>query len=83
MPYCSRKYVDEEKNDPSRRPGMLREISLNSVDGIGLQEGKKRKHLKFDSSSDRQKYFRDPERRREVEFGPGVSFFLPRPLSRV
>jgi len=70
MPYCSRTYVDEEKNDPLRRPGMLRPMSLNSLDGISPQEGKKRKRLKFDSSSHRQKYFRDPERRKEIEFGP-------------
>ena len=81
MPYCSRTYVDEEKNDPLRRPRMLREMSLNSLDGISPNEGKRRKRLKFDSSSHRQKYFRDPERRKEVEFGPGVSFFfLPGPL---
>ncbi|KAF8703032.1 hypothetical protein AX14_014276 [Amanita brunnescens Koide BX004] len=67
MPYCSRKYVDEEMNAP-QGPGLLREISLNSQDGV--KTGKKRKHLKFDSSSHRQKYFRDPERRKEVEFGP-------------
>jgi hypothetical protein len=73
MPYCSRKYVDEEMNAP-QGPGLLREISLNSQDGV--KTGKKRKHLKFDSSSHRQKYFRDPERRKEVEFGPEVSFLL-------
>jgi len=73
MPYCSRKYVDEEMNASPRRPGMLREMSMNSQNGIDINTPKKerkRKQLKFESSSHRQKYFRDSERRTEVEFGP-------------
>ena len=63
-------------NASPRRPGMLREMSVNSLNGIDLnapRKEKKRKNLKFESSSQRQKYFRDPERRKEVEFGPDVS----------
>lgn len=73
MPYCSRKYVDEEMNASPRRPGMLREMSVNSIDINTPRKERKRKNLKFESSAQRQKYFRDPERRREVEFGPDVS----------
>lgn len=70
MPHFAYKHTDQPPNRPSRRPSMLREVSLNSMDSTGPRTGKKPKHLEFESVSQRRKYFRNAEQRREFELGP-------------
>ncbi|KAK2461311.1 hypothetical protein APHAL10511_006838 [Amanita phalloides] len=71
MPILKHSYAGDEAHDSPRRPGMLREMSLNSLNGAQLEKRrKKRQDMQFDNASQRQKHFKNAEHRKEVEFGP-------------
>ncbi|KAF8627911.1 hypothetical protein AX15_004174 [Amanita polypyramis BW_CC] len=78
MPYFTRRQcaTAESPTQDKTGPVMLRELSVNNMDDFGAKKGRKRKmspgskNLQFENTSQRRRYFRDAERRKEVELGP-------------